>query len=168
MLVILALILAILAASVVFTITGVIQPQQALIRMAGTTSWLAPHVDTYMYGREYEVLFTSKQEELDQAWAALAQTEQEQARELDRLQDWEARLRRQSELIEKNQADAANVQRLAELYTEMQPAEAVRILQLLDEELLFKVLVSMDSQTASEILATLPPELAASLSSRFK
>ena len=50
----------------------------------------------------------------------------------------------------------------------MRPNEAVKILEIMDVDLILEIILAMDTETASAILAGLPPEIAATVSEQFQ
>lgn len=168
LIVILVVILAVVTAVVGFTITGVIQPQHALLEYAKTSPSFKPYFDTYEIGKTYEEYHERKLSELKTAQLALAEELAQVAAERDRLLEFDNRLQQQANQLTTNQAYQQSIERLAEMYTTMRPAEAAKIFEHMEEELLLSILLAMDSETASLILVELPPKLSASLSSHFR
>jgi len=164
---ILSLIIAICTAFVILTITDVI-PQEAVWEYAGTVSWLAPHVETYNIGKESQEFIAEQQERIDLAWAEIEEARQALAQEQEVMARKEASLARQERDLAAKIESRRKVEHLASLYTQMRPNEAVKILEIMDVDLILEIILAMDTETASAILAGLPPEIAATVSEQFQ
>lgn len=168
------LIAAIITAVVIFSVTGVIDAPALALEAARSIGWLEPHVETYEIGKAAEDWQREQLQKLEEiqnellererALAELAQQLDERAQSLDRR---EAELTAQAAALEQAKADRLNVQHLAEIYTEMEAAEAARILEKMNEAEVLEILAVMDVRTAARILEALPTERAASLSRRL-
>lgn len=161
------LILSLVVASVILTITGVIHPQDKLITYAKSISWLAPYIETYYIGLESEQWSEQEQEKIDYAWVEINQKEQELAEEKQKLRDLEDRLTRQEQALIDKENKSQSAANLAALYGKMQPEEAVDILVLMDRNLVLDIILAMDDEMAADILVSLPSDFAAELSSQF-
>lgn len=162
-----ALLVAISTAFVILTITDVIS-QEAVWDYAGTVSWLAPHVETYNIGKGNEEWRHEQQDLIDQAWLEIEQAKRGIFVEQDLLSSKRTSLTKQEEELFIQKEGNKKIQHLASLYSEMKPEEAVNILKIMDLDLILKIILAMDTGTASLILAGLPPEIAASLSEQFQ
>ena len=89
----------------------------------------------------------------EQALAALADELEQRAQTLDRR---EAELEAQAAALAQARAERMNVQHLAEIYTEMETAEAARILEKMNEAEVLEILAVMDVHTTARILEALP------------
>jgi flagellar motility protein MotE (MotC chaperone) len=168
------LITAIIAAVVVFSVTGVIDAPALVLKGARSIGWLEPHVEVYEIGKAAEEWQNEQLRSLDQirqeldgreqALAALADELEQRAQTLDRR---EAELEAQAAALAQARAERMNVQHLAEIYTEMETAEAARILEKMNEAEVLEILAVMDVRTTARILEALPTERAASLSRRL-
>lgn len=168
LLAIVAVIIAVITAGIAFTLTGVIQPQDMLIEYAATSQAFGPYVETYRIGEESQDWLNKQQEQLDIERAALEAERSSLAAEGLRLAELESKLKRQEQELIDRQNEQLSINRLAQMYTAMRPEEATRILELMDEDLLLAILQAMDVDDAAIILATLPAQLAASLSEYYK
>lgn len=171
---ILSLFLAIIVAFGILTATGVIDGGALLWSWGLRISWLRPHLETYAHGQDVEAYLASQEAELRAKLAELENRESE-------LQASLTKLEQQVQQIEKRESDLAarearlqaleeqrrSVQTLAQIYGGMAPADAARILQQLDQELLLQVFLEMDSYEAAQILIALPTNLAAALSAKL-
>lgn len=165
------LLIAVLAAFVVLSVTGVIDGPALLWSWAGRIDWLQPHLATYSRGQEAETWIAAQEAELMAMLADLENRYEELRASQNRLEQRSQQLdKRESELAAweaRLQAEAEHrrsVQNLAEIYSGMQPQDAAHILQELDRELVLQVLLEMDTFTAADILTLLPTNLAAALS----
>lgn len=165
---ILALLVAIITAAVILTITGVIHPQGLLINIAYSIDSIAPHLETYERGSDVESWQADEQRRLDEAWEQLEARNLELDRKKTQLADLETKLSIQENNLHQGLAEQQNRKKLIELYTEMTPEDAVNIFKVMDEDLALSIILGMDSRTAADILARLPSELAASLSAKFE
>lgn len=174
-LVLLSLVVAILSALVIFTITGVIEPQDKLLEWAESVEWLNPYIVTYSKGLDAEQWRSEEQQQIQQAWqeieeerSRLGQLQDEIAHEQASLQRERQQLEDQLRALEERQATLRSIGRLAELYQEMPTQESSRILQTLDDDLILAILLELDPRDAAEILTRFPTELAASLSNKLR
>lgn len=164
---IITLIFTILVAGVILTITGVIHPQDTLIRLGESIPSLTPYIETYYIGRDSQQWHSEQQAAIDDAWVQIELSRDNLVQQELRLQQLSEDLdRRETALIEQQNRNL-NIAHLADLYSHMHPEEAADILKLLDEELILAVVLAMDNETAAIILPLLPSDLAAELSSRF-
>lgn len=162
-----SLIIALIVASVILTITGVIQPQAAILEYGHSVSWIAPHLEIYAIGQENQSWLSEKEQTIALAWSEIEDDRLILIQEKQQLEDWEARLDRQEQDLINAKSFSQSVTSLATLYSNMRTEEAVEIMELLDSSLLLDVLQSMDIETAALILASFPRELAAELSGQF-
>lgn len=161
------LILSLVVASVILTITGVIHPQDKLIDFATSIPWLAPHIEIYQIGLESQQWSDKEQAKIDSAWIEINQKEQELARQEQTLRDLDDRLTRQEQALTDKMNKNQSVASLAALYGKMRPEEVVDILVLMDKNLVLETILAMDGETAAAVFASLPSDLAAELSSQF-
>jgi flagellar motility protein MotE (MotC chaperone) len=168
------LLLSIVLAFSILTITGVIDGTALLWRWASRIAWLHPHLETYSHGQDAEAWVAdqearllarfadleSREAELQASLARLEQQAQQLTKRENDLAAWEARLQAEEE-------NKRSVQNLAQIYSGMDPADAARILQQLDRGLILQVLLQMDSYEAAQILIALPTNLAAALSEQL-
>lgn len=168
LLAVLALLIAVLSAAVVFAITGVIEPQSYLLQTVRSMDWAEPYIETYETGRIAQEWRREEEEQLLAAWGEVEAAREELQRERAALDQRQEVVAREEERLDDRLAAARNVQRLAELYTDMAPQEAVEILKLMEEALVAEILLTMASEDASIIMASMPPELAASLSRQLQ
>lgn len=164
---ILSLIIAICTAFTILTITDVI-PKEVVWNYAGQVSWLAPHVEIYDIGRQSQEWLLEQQKLIDSAWEEIASARTKLAADQEVLLRKENSLARQERDLTTKLESRHKIEHLADLYTQMRTNEAVRILELMDTDLILQVILAMDSETASTILAGLPPEIAATLSEQFQ
>lgn len=168
------LIIAVIVAFSIFVATGVIDGPALFWRWGLQIHWLKPHLETYAHGQDAEAWIAQKEEEIRGQAADL----DSRAAELQTLQ---GKLDQRAQQLDKRETDLAameaklqaeqeqrrSVQTLAELYSGMDPADAARILQQLDREIVLDVLLQMDVYDASQILIALPTNLAAALSEQM-
>lgn len=165
------LILSILVAFGIFIVTGVIDGPALFWDVGLKISWLQPHLETYSHGKygeewiaaqEVELKLYEEQLGLKEAELELRHEQLEQrAQELDKR---ESELEKRTLSFQGELAQRHNVQKLAEMYTEMAPEESARILEKLDQSLILGILLDMDMRDAANILAKLPTNLAVALS----
>jgi len=165
------LLISIVVAFGILSATGVIDGPGLLWRWGLRIGWLQPHLETYAHGRDAEAFIAQQEAELKALAADLERREAELQSNLNRLEQRAQQLdKRESELaawearLQQEQEQRRNVQNLAQIYSGMDPADAARIMQELDRELILKVLLTMDTYEAAQILTILPTNLAASLS----
>ncbi len=168
LLAVLALFFALFTALIVFSITGVIEPQTYLLQAIRETDWAEPYVNAYDIGLDVEKWRRQEDQKLVEAWSDVEEARAAIQQARTALEQRESALNSREERLEARLAANRNVQRLAELYTEMAPQEAVEILKLMEEAMVAEILLSMAPQDASIILASMPPELAASLSRQLQ
>lgn len=168
------LLIAIISAFVVFSITGVIDTPALFWNAAQSISWLEPYAATYSRGLDVEGWMKEQQLEIDRQWSELHQTEedlQSQKTALEQhsqsLDQREQKLRQQEESLQREIAERRNIQRLAEIYAEMPTEEAARILEEMDQDLVLNILAEMDMRDAAMILTMFPTNLAVSLSKQL-
>lgn len=173
-LVISLLLVAILVAFGIFIVTGVIDGPALFWRLGLKSAWLQPHLETYSHGKDAQNWILGQEQELQEQAADLKRREatlelkaeelEQRAQQLDKR---EVELNKQQATLVAEQGQRRNVQKLAEIYTEMSPEEAARILEKLDQALVLDILVSMDVQDAATILTKLPTNLAVTLSKQL-
>lgn len=168
------LIVAILVAFGIFVATGVIDGPALFWNVGLKTTWLKPHLETYTYGQDAEAWIQAKEDELqlqredlEKREAALVQRNEELEQKAQQLAKVESDLNKRKTGFEAELAQNRNVQKLAEIYTEMSSEEAARILEKLDQALILDVLLLMDMQDAANILTKLPTNLAVALSKQL-
>lgn len=164
---IISLIIAVIGASVVLTITGVIQPQDAILEYSRSISWLAPHIEIYSIGQDNQAWLAEKEQEITLAWNDVENERLMLIQERQRLENLETRLDRQEQDLNNAKKINQSVASLATLYSNMRPEEAVEIMELLDSSLVLDILQTMEIETAALILSSFSPELAAELSGQF-
>ncbi len=162
------LIISVLLALVILTVTGVIHPQAALIEYAQSIPAFAPYIETYYIGADWEKWHRQRQAELEAEKQELEHLKERLELKQRELEEFSATLARQEQTLAAARERQLNAANLAQLYTQMRPEEAVEILQLMDQALVLDILTAMDHETAALILAALSPELAAQLSSQFR
>lgn len=165
------LILSIIVAFGIFVATGVIDGSALFWQVGPKIAWLQPHLETYSHGLDGEAWIGAQEEKLQLYSTELTLREAE-------LEDWSERLEQRAQQLDKQeselhkqvanfqaeQAQRHNVQKLAEIYTEMTPEEGAKILEKLDQSLILDILLSMDMRDAANILTKLPTNLAVALS----
>lgn len=168
------LLIAVLVAFGIFVATGVIDGTALFWRIGMNVEWMKPHLETYVRGQDAEGFVARFDDELQQETKELEQRESqlqaEQAELNERAEQLDRRERELNSLADKLEAEQAqrrNVQRLAEIYTEMTAQDAARILAELEQELILDILLEMDMQDAANILIELPTNLAADLSEKL-
>ncbi len=162
------LIISLIIAGVILTITGVINPQATIINYAGTMPAFAPYFETYSIGAHWQNWRQQQDVEIELARQELEEIHLELVAKEKQLEELSNSLARQEQALSDEVLKNKSVANLAHLYTEMRPEEAVAILQLMEEDLVLDVILAMDSESAALILASLPPEMAAQLSTRFQ
>lgn len=168
------LLIAVLVAFGIFIATGVIDGPALFWRIGRNIEWVKPHLETYVHGQDVEAFVARFDDELHQEKEDLQQRESqlqtdrikhnERAEQLDKRV---IELNSLAEKLEAEQAQRRNIQRLAEIYTEMTAQDAARILAELEQELILDLLLEMDMQDAANILIELPTNLAAALSEKL-
>ncbi len=168
------LIIAIVTAVVVFSVTGVIDAHALALKIARSISWLAPYVETYERGQAVEAWQTEQfgyleniRIDLDQRELALMARERELEQREQLLERRQAELEAERENLARERASRVNVEHLAEIYTEMDPVEAARILRQMETSKVIDILSLMDARSAALILESMPTDQAASLSSQL-
>ncbi len=161
------LIISIVVAGVILTITGVIAPQEHLVNFGKSIPWLAPYIETYYIGLDTVEWSVQEEDKIQQAWTEIYKKEIELEGHQQKLKDLEARLVRQEKALMEQKDKSQSIANLATLYGKMRPEEAAPILQLLDKELVLQIILAMDVDMAATILSLLPSNLAAELSSQF-
>lgn len=168
------LLVAIISAFVVFSITGVIDTPALVWNAAQSISWLKPHAATYSRGLDVEGWMDEQQREIDRQLTELRQSEealQQLQTQLDQrsqlLDQREQNLNEREETLQKELTERRNIQRLAEIYTEMPVEEAARILEKMEQQLVLDILVEMDMRDAADILTMFPTNLAVSLTKQM-
>ncbi|HKM17070.1 MAG: hypothetical protein GX228_04015 [Firmicutes bacterium] len=162
------LIISVIIAFVLLTITGLIQPQDKLIEYAQSIQAFAPYVETYYVGAQWQDWHAEKQAEFDAIHQEIEAQHQSLNAKEQQLHVLSQSLARQEQTLNEQRAKSQSAANLARLYSQMRPEEAVEILQLMDQELILEVLLAMDEETAALVLAALPRSLAAELSTRFQ
>lgn len=168
------LLVAIIVAFGVLVATGVIDGPALFWRWGSRIAWLQPHLETYAQGQDAEAWIARQEEEIRAKLADLESRAAELRAVEEKLEQREQQLdKRESDLaaweaqLQAAQSHRRNVQNLAEIYRGMQPADAARILQELDRQLILDVLAEMDAYEAGQILTILPTNLAASLTEQL-
>lgn len=163
-----SLIFAVIVASVILTVTGVIHPQAAIAEYAHSLEWVAPHFETYKIGQDHHSWLSVQEQELAEAWKVIEQERHLLVVERERLDQLENRLNLDNQRLVDARNHNQNIASLANLYSNMRPEEASAIIKLLNPDLILDVLLAMDGETASLVMADLPPELAAQVSGEFR
>lgn len=165
------LILSILLAFGIFVATGVIDGPALFWNVGLKIAWLQPHLETYSHGQYGEAWIAAQEEELKLYSNELDLRAEELDKRADQLEQMDQELtKREDDLkaqmlgFQGEQAKRYNVQKLAEMYTEMPPEESARILEKLEQTLIIEILLDMDMRDAANILAKLPTNLAVALS----
>lgn len=165
------LILSILVAFGIFVATGVIDGPALFWQVGLKIAWLQPHLETYSHGQDGEAWIAAQEEELklyseelDLREAELIHRAEQLEQRTQELDKRESDLQKQIANFQGEQAQRHNIQKLAEMYTEMPPEESARILEKLDQSLIIEILLFMDMRDAANILTKLPTNLAVALS----
>lgn len=173
-LVIVLLLVAVLVAFGIFIATGVIDGPALFWKWGLKTPWLEPYLATYAVGQDAETWVSKRQGEFDELLASIQEREaalvikadelEQRSQQLDKR---EMEIAKQRNTLVTEQAQRQNVNRLAELYTEMPADEVANILAKLETDLILHVLLAMDVQDAATILTKLPTNLAVTLSKQL-
>ncbi len=103
-----------------------------------------------------------KEQELRRREKSLQELEQELDKKLARQEELKNRL---EEIIQEARVLKDNkIKHLVDVYANMQPEQAARVLETLDQSIAVKILAGMRGRTAGEILSFVQAEKAASLS----
>lgn len=165
------LLLAVIVAFSIFVATGVIDGPALFWDVGMKIGWVEPHLKVYAIGQDAEGWMDEERAELRLKLAELEELETQL--KLDRqqfeqrvleLDGREASITMQANKLREQEEQRRNVQTLAALYTEMNPADVAQIIQNLDKKLILSVLLQMDMQDAADILSQLPTNLAVALS----
>jgi len=169
------LLLAIFSGFIVFLATGVLDPHETVIPWVKSFSWAEPYANTYSIGRDAQAWRRQEQGAIDEKWMEITalrqeieQREQEQNTRESRLNSREQAIEREQNELDARKREQFSVERLSQIYTEMDPVEAARILQGLERNIIIDVLLEMDIGLSAEILTIFPTELAAELSRSIK
>lgn len=165
------LILAIIVAFSIFAFTGVIDAPALFWNIGMKIGFIEPHLKTYAIGRDTENWIAIQTEELQLRMIELEEQESALATEHLRLEQRAQQLDNRETTIALSAAKLGeeqelkkNIETLAALYIEMNAAEAAKIIEKLDKQLILNVLLNMETQDAASILVELPTNLAISLS----
>ncbi len=168
------LLISLIVAFGILVATGVIDGPALFWRWGMRIGWLQPHLETYAHGRDAEGWIAQQETELRAKLTEVERREADLQAELGKLEQRAQQLdKRESELaawearLQQEQEQRRNVQSLAQIYSGMDAADAARILQALDQDLLLEVLLELDTFQAAEIMALLPTNLAAALSKQM-
>ncbi|NLJ81212.1 MAG: hypothetical protein GX335_09330 [Firmicutes bacterium] len=168
------LIIAIILAFIIFSVTGVIDAPTLFWKLGLRISWLEPYLETYSRGKDIENWLAAQEEELGirasevEAYAQELKTQEEQLEEsIQKFIKEETELLEHITKLEEELSERRNIQRLAEIYTEMGAEEAARILEEAGQELALQILTWMDERDAADILTKLPTNLAVALSKQL-
>jgi len=162
------LLISLLIAFILLTVTGLIHPQDKLIEYGKAIPAFAPYIETYYIGAQWQDWHSEKLAELEALQLEMEQQRKSLLAKEQELQNLGERLARQEASLNEQRAKNQSAANLAKLYTQMRPEEAVAILELMDQQMVLDVLLAMDKDTAASILAAMPPSLAAELSMRFQ
>ncbi len=179
---ILALVFAITTAFVILTITGVVQPQPWIESFVEGQPRLRPYLETYRRGLEVEAWLAEQEQLLELEHQDVAQQQDEFNEARQQLAQWEmdldarektldeafAQLERQQAELRNAQAEEVNTLLLADMYSEMRPADAAEIFERMDEATALDILRAMDPRRSSPLVAAMNRELAARLSRQLK
>lgn len=121
---------------------------------------------------EYMFKLAERKKQLDQRENDLnklaEQIEKQKAEITDKLTKLEAtRLQISKALEEKIKADDGKVETLVQMYTNMKPAQAAKIFESLDEDLVIEILGRMKKKSAADILNLIKPEKAQIFAERY-
>ncbi len=155
---------------VVLQVTGLWDWLNPLTCHLASTSVLAPHVEMYRLGREdwrvlqdekarlatWEAELQARAERLAEQEDALKRAQDELEQERARAAAWEAELMTRQAAVERLEDEQRALERVRELYEEMRPQEAARILADMSDDEVARLLDDMDPRTASAILSALP------------
>jgi len=169
------LVISVIIACIILTVTGVIHPQELVLDCMASIPAFAPYVEAYNIGKEQESWRQQQQAELDLQIQQLVLQREELESLRQQLLTWDRQLTekendllRQEEALKAQQAKAKSIADLAQLYMQMRPEEAAAILKLMDNNMVLDIILAMDKETAALILVALPPTMAAELSSQFQ
>lgn len=165
------LMLSIVVAFGIFIVTGVIDGPALFWRIGPKIAWLQPYLQTYSHGLDGEVWLDAQKAELEKQLAEVQLQQSELDQEAEQLEERSqlleklaGDLEKEKSLFQAEQAQRRSVAKLAEIYTEMAPEEAAKILGELDQSLILEILLSMDIRDAASVLTRLPTNLAVALS----
>lgn len=106
-----------------------------------------------------------REEELSQQAAQLEKQKAELAEKLAQLDDVRAKI--SAALQDRIKADDGKVDVLVQMYTNMKPAQAAKVFESLDEDLVIEILSRMKKKSAADILNLIKPEKAQLFAERY-
>lgn len=165
----------------VLQVTGLWDWFNPLTRRLAQWPVLAPHVEMYRLGRaewgvlqdeqarlaRWELELRAEAERLAEEQRQLRNAQNELDAERARLDARERELEARRAAVERLEDEHQALQRLREVYQEMRPQEAARILADMSDEEVTVLLADMDPRTVAAILAAFPADKAASVSRRL-
>lgn len=121
---------------------------------------------------DYLFKLADRKKQLDQREEDLnklaAQLEKQQTEILDNLKKLEDTRSKISTLLEERiKADDGKVETLVQMYSNMKPAQAAKVFESLDEDLVIEILGRMKKKNAADILNLIKPEKAQVFAERF-
>ena len=112
------LIISVLLALVILTVTGVIHPQTALIEYAQSIPAFAPYIETYYIGADWEKWHSQRQAELEAEKQELEHLKESLELKQRELEEFSATLARQEQTLAAARERQLNAANLAQLYTQ--------------------------------------------------
>ena len=114
----------------------------------------------------------ARKQQLDQREQNLARLEKELKQQQEELQKQLAEMKRvradiSSQLEESIQKDDERINKLVEVYSNMKPQQAAKVIEKIDESLAIRVLAKMKKKNAAEVLNLLEPDKAKLLSEKY-
>ncbi|MCC2679246.1 MAG: hypothetical protein K0R29_1822 [Pseudobdellovibrio sp.] len=106
-----------------------------------------------------------REEELTKQAAQLEKQKAELAEKLAQLEDVRAKI--SAALQDRIKADDGKVEVLVQMYTNMKPAQAAKVFESLDEDLVIEILSRMKKKSAADILNLIKPEKAQLFAERY-
>jgi len=106
-----------------------------------------------------------REEELSKQAAQLEKQKAELAEKLTQLED--VRQKISAALQDRIKADDGKVDVLVQMYTNMKPAQAAKVFESLDEDLVIEILSRMKKKSAADILNLIKPEKAQLFAERY-
>lgn len=106
-----------------------------------------------------------REEELAKQAAQLEKQKAELAEKLVQLEDVRAKI--SAALQDRIKADDGKVDVLVQMYTNMKPAQAAKVFETLDEDLVIEILSRMKKKSAADILNLIKPEKAQLFAERY-
>lgn len=106
-----------------------------------------------------------REEELNKVAAQIEKQKAEIAEKLNQLE--ETRQKISAALAERIKADDGKVDVLVQMYTNMKPAQAAKVFESLDEDLVIEILSRMKKKNAADILNLIKPDKAQIFAERY-